>query len=255
MFRNPAERVTELQKAYREPTADPEALRRIHDSQRRSYDRQLALLRRLAGASARGLEVGSYTGAFLAAARDAGLAFQGLDLNADANAFVARLGLRTTTGDLDTFASSGNFDVIAIWNTFDQLLDPRAALHAAKRLVRPNGLLAIRVPNGEFYARHRLAMRSGSPIRRSSATRKLALNNLLGFPYRWGFTLGGLRKLLRDMEFTVVQARGDVLPPLADEFTRRWAAFREAASKRILRRLYSGRPGSAPWFELYARST
>ena len=64
------------------------------------------------------------------------------------------------------------------------------------------GVLAIRVPNGAFYAavRRRLDGIAG-PIARAL----LAHNNLLGFPYRHGFTVQSLTLLLEDTGFDVVR--------------------------------------------------
>lgn len=254
VYRNPAERSTALQEAYRAPEIDSVTLGRILESQRRLYRHQLRALRHLAGPSPRGLEVGSYAGAFLSAARDAGMTFEGLDVNDDAVSYVQRLGFRATAGALETFTAHQPFDVIAIWNTFDQLPSPRAALHAALRILRPGGVVAIRVPNGDYYARHRLKVFGNDRLARSWNIALLALNNLLSFPYRWGFSYRGLTQLLAETGFSVVHARGDVLPSLADEYTRRLSAAKELALKAALRRVIGARPHAAPWMEVYARS-
>ncbi|HLA14367.1 MAG TPA: methyltransferase domain-containing protein, partial [Gemmatimonadaceae bacterium] len=103
----------------------------------------------------RGLEVGSYMGGFLAAARDAALPFTGIDVNRSAVEFGARQGLRISTGTLEEVESSGKYDAIAIWNTFEQLPDVRAAALAARRLLRQGGVLAVRIPNAGYYVRWR----------------------------------------------------------------------------------------------------
>ena len=68
------------------------------------------------------------------------------------NAFTRSLGFTVHDGELTTFATDQTFDAVAIWNTFDQLADPRGSLHAASKLLRDGGILAVRVPNGAFYA-------------------------------------------------------------------------------------------------------
>ncbi len=105
-------------------------------------------LRRVLGRRCSGLEVGSYAGAFLAAARDDGMRFEGLDVSPSVNAFTRSLGFAVEDGDFGTYRARRLFDVVAIWNTFDQLGDPRAAAEAAWRMLRPDGTLALRVPNG-----------------------------------------------------------------------------------------------------------
>jgi hypothetical protein len=62
----------------------------------------------------------------------------------------------------------------------------------------------------------------------------LAQNNLLTFPYRWGFTPPSLTRLLSDQGFAVKRIRGDVLVPIADEWTRRWARVEEIVIKRTI---------------------
>ena len=86
----------------------------------------------------------------------------------------------------------------------------------------------------------------------------LAHNNLLTFPYRYGFTLRSLRRLLRDAGLSVVHVHGDTLVPVADEHTRTWARLEERAVKGTLRMLRALRltPATAsPWLEVYARAT
>lgn len=252
VYRNPIEREVELREAYAADAPAPDALRALHDAQRSAYDAQAARLRAVLGAgkaSAPGLEIGSYVGAFLAAARDAGLTFEGLDVNASVNAFTRSLGFRVTDGDLGALATNDTeplYGMVAIWNTFDQLPDPRAAVNAVWRLLRPGGVLAVRVPNGEFYARMRGA---GA---RTIARVLLAQNNLLGFPYRFGFTVGSLRRLLERAGFRLERVHGDVLVPTADEWTRPWARIEERAVKVAMRGVARVGARWAPWIEVYA---
>jgi SAM-dependent methyltransferase len=243
VYRNPAEKRDAVVDAYADAETTDDALQALHDAQRASYRVQA---RRLAAAVDRrgtGLEVGSYVGAFLGAARDTGWQFEGLDVNARANAFTRQLGFTVHDGDLERFEPRHVFDAVAIWNTFDQLPDPRAATRAARRLLRPNGILAIRVPNGDFYARWRARLRT--PGLSHIAAAALAHNNLLTFPYRFGFTPATLARLLRDAGFRVERTVADVLVPTADEWTRAWARAESALVKTATKR-------GAPWFEVYA---
>jgi SAM-dependent methyltransferase len=249
VYRNPIERAHELAAAYdAAPAAD--VLRALHDTQRVAYRAQAARLLRALGRRGTGLEVGSYVGAFLAAAREAGLHVEGLDVNPQVNTFTRTLGFPVHDGDLASFDTDRVFDAVAIWNTFDQLPDPHAAVHAAWRLLRPGGVLAIRVPNGAFYRRLRRSL--GRPVAAPLARLALAHNNLLTFPYRYGFTIRSLKTLLARVGFAVRHVEGDVLVPIADEWTRRWAALEERAVKRALGLVARRRPSWAPWIEIYA---
>ena len=251
VYRNPAEREHELRAIYASEAPAADVMQTLHDTQLAVTRRQARALRRILGRGASGLEVGSYVGAFLAAARDEGLSFEGLDINRDVNAFVRSLGFAAHDGDLGGFEPGRTYDVVAIWNTFDQLADPRGAVARARRLLAPNGMLVIRVPNGAFYAAQRRYLVSRNPRRRRAARRLLAQNNLLTFPYRWGFTPRSLRKLVVDGGFSVERLRGDVLVPTGDEWTRWWARVEEIAIKRIVAWSARRRPSLAPWFELY----
>jgi SAM-dependent methyltransferase len=247
VYRNPVERREELQSTYADAPLDRAALDALHEAQTKTYHAQARRLAALLERRGTGLEVGSYVGAFLAAARAQGWSFEGLDVNASVNEYARSRGFVVHDGDLESFAARNRtFDAVAIWNTFDQLPDPRAALRASLRLLRPNGVLALRVPNGGCYAGWRDRLDGSSPVS-ALATRVLAHNNLLTFPYRFGFTPGSLTRLLNDIGFTVLKVVPDVLVPTADEWTRRWAVFEERLLKPFTRRW-------SPWFEVYAAS-
>jgi len=253
LYRNPVERARELTEMYARRTTAPDALRALHETQRCALRVQARELRRALGRPGTGLEVGSYVGAFLDAARDEGLQIEGLDVNPDVNSFTRSMGFTVHDGELTTFTTDQTFDTVAIWNTFDQLADPRGAVHAAYKLARSGGVLAVRVPNGAFYAAARRILARGSRVRRAVARAVLAQNNLLTFPYRWGFTPQALSRLLSENGFAVERIRGDVLVPIADEWTRPWARVEEMLIKRAIRAVTVLGPTRAPWFEVYGR--
>jgi SAM-dependent methyltransferase len=252
VYRNPVERQHELNEIYARETPTADALRSLHESQRPMMRAQARRLREALGHGGSGLEVGSYVGSFLAAARAFGLHMEGLDINAGTNEFARSLGLTVHDGQLTTFEPKRTFDAIAIWNTFDQLADPRAAVMAAHRLLRPNGVLAIRVPNGIAYSTLRRRLDHRNPVVRSTARAILAQNNLLGFPYRWGFSTDSLGRLLAEAGFRLNRVYGDVLVPVGDEWTRRWARVEERAIKAVLRLVARRLSVLAPWIEVYA---
>ena len=237
VYRNPAEKRAVLCAIYRDEEQTRDALLALHRAQAASYRTQARRLRRILGRRGTGLEVGSYVGAFLAAARAQRWQFEGLDVNPTSSAFSRSLGFAIHDGDIEHFRPRRSYDVVAIWNTFDQLPDPRAAVRAAGRLLAADGVVAIRVPNGECYAKWR---------ERRGGTQLLAQNNLLTFPYRHGFTPASLTRLLRESGFEVERVVPDVLVPTADEWTRRWARVEERLMKPLTR-------FAAPWFEVYAR--
>lgn len=257
VYRNPVERARELRQAYGEDAPASDVLAALHETQRDAYRAQARrLTRETGGRTGTGLEVGSYVGGFLAAAREIGWQFEGVDVSEAASAYARSLGLRVTVGTIEAMARNAAFEgrlaAVAFWNCFDQLADPRAATVAARRLIAPHGMLALRVPNGAFYAALRPLLRTAAA---PAARLLLAHNNLLTFPYRYGFSPRSITRLLDDCGFRVQRIVGDVLVPIADRWTRRWAAAEERLVKALLTPIAraDGRVGLAPWMEVYAR--
>ena len=90
------------------------------------------------------LEVGSYIGAFLSAARAAGWQGVGLDVNAQASGYARTHGCTIEETTLDDYQTGTRFDAVALWNCFDQMADPHETLRRASSLLRPDGVLAVR---------------------------------------------------------------------------------------------------------------
>ncbi len=237
--------------AYAAEAPPDELLAALLQAQHRAYGAQVHRLTRLLGRVGSGLEVGSYVGAFLTAGRAAGWRFEGLDVNRRAADFARRRGFAVRTGTIEEVAARRRFDAVTFWNCFEQLPDPRAAATRARQLLAPGGILAVRVPNGAVYAA--LRRRLEGPLAGPAGV-LLALNNLLSFPYRHGFTPASLQALLEATGFRVVRLLGDVLVPTADRWTRRWAALEERALKLLWRPVARLAPEAAPWIEAYARA-
>jgi SAM-dependent methyltransferase len=242
LYRNPRERADQLVEEYAGEALDERVYRQLFEAQCANYKEQATRLTEVAGRCGSGVELGSYVGAFLSAARAKGWQFEGVDVNEAANRFASQQGFTVRRGGLEA-VTGRQFDAVAIWNCFDQLPDPRATAAAARNVLHPGGILAIRVPNGELYARLARS-NSGGGLRRLL----LAYNNLLSFPYRQGFTPASLTRLLEDQGFEIVRHRPDVLVPTADRWTRPWARAEERWLKRLLR--WARLPA---WFEVYAR--
>jgi SAM-dependent methyltransferase len=243
LYRNPRER--DVREAYEGEAVDEQRLEQLRELQADAFQPLVERLTALNGWAGRGLEVGSYTGAFLAAAAAAGWEFRGVDVNPAVVAFLRRHGHHVTTGAIEDTPPGAAYDVIAFWNCFDQLADPVAAARAAAQRLRAGGIMAVRVPNGAFYAA--LRPRLESPVLRVPARTLLARHNLLGFPYRHGFTAASLERLLRAAGFHLLDAGAAALLPAADP----------QPGARALRLLEQAiRPlAGPPWLEAFARRT
>jgi hypothetical protein len=88
----------------------------------------------------------------------------------------------------------------------------------------------------------------------------MAWNNLLGFPYLYGYTVETLDRVVCRLPLQRVAVEVDTLVPLADTHTKRWAALEEWIIKtgwrwvsRVDQRRH-GVPTLAPWIDVYYRS-
>ncbi len=98
------------------------------------------------------MDVGCGTGNFLVAARDAGYSVSGIELDGNAARFAKeRLGLgRVLPLSVGQFAArhpSQKFDVITFFEVLEHQADPEVFLEAVTDCLRPNGWIALSVPN------------------------------------------------------------------------------------------------------------
>jgi SAM-dependent methyltransferase len=261
LCRNPRPSAQAIRRAY---ASEEYGARRLDDmfaANLRLYRPKVRRLRRYIDGdhAASVVEVGSFVGGFLAAGSEFGWNMLGVDVSEEMTAYCESRGLRTQRGTLaDAEIEPGSLDCVAIWNTFDQLTNPESTLAAACKALRPGGCLVLRVPNGNCFrlgARwmHRLPRGASNWIRAS-----LAWNNLLGFPYLYGYSPRTLDRLLARYGFQRVALHPDTLVRLSDEQTKLWASWEERLLKlscRIAWYLETLRSGSvvftAPWFDAY----
>lgn len=209
------------------------------------------------------VEVGSFVGGFLAAGQEHGWEMLGIDPGEEVSAFCEQKGLHVVRSTLaEVSITKNSADCVAIWNMFDQLPQPKETLTAACQLLRPGGVLVIRIPNGECFRWgikqiHRAPQRVAEWLRVT-----LAWNNLLAFPYLYGYSARTLERLFDGYGFTRIAVRPDMLMPLADRRTKPWAVWEERLFKgvhRMVAQLETLLPASsmtiAPWLDVYYRLT
>src|SRR5581483_1297130 len=170
----------------------PFAMERMLRAHIRAYRRKAARYRELLPRGARIVEVGSYVGGFLHVAREWGWNAIGVDVGDDTSHFARSHGYLTREASLEECRfDSQSFDGVFIWNCFEQSADPRSLLAEVRRILKPGGVLVLRVPNATFY-------------RSSRDLSLLGHSNLLGFPHLYGFTMRSLEQLLRSSGFAPV---------------------------------------------------
>ena len=96
------------------------------------------------------LDVGCAAGTFLLAMRSTGdWTVTGVELNAEvARQTRERYGLDVIAGTLeDAHLAPAQFDAVTMWDVLEHVYDPVATLREIHRLLKPGGILVIRVPN------------------------------------------------------------------------------------------------------------
>ena len=209
------------------------------------------------------VEVGSFVGGFLAAGEAQGWDMLGVDPGQEVAEFCQEQGLKVLRETLiEAQVPAHTIDAVTIWNTFDQLPHPDATLAAARRMVHDQGILVIRVPNGAcFHHMMSWRKRASEPLK-GWLSLALAWNNLLGFPYLYGYTVRTLRELLSRHGFAPVAVYPDTLMTLANQDFAMWAKWEERAVKwscRAAAKVHALWNGSehnlAPWLDVYYRVT
>ncbi|MCP4366421.1 MAG: class I SAM-dependent methyltransferase [Planctomycetes bacterium] len=99
------------------------------------------------------LDVGCGRGYFLELAGQRGWETHGVELSTSASRYARQsLRLQVYEGELKGARfPDESFDVVTAWNVIDQLYDPRGELEEIHRILKKDGLLALRVSNLTFH--------------------------------------------------------------------------------------------------------
>lgn len=191
---------------YSEDDYDPALMERLYPQYLNAFRAKEQPYRGLLSIGARVLEIGSHYGAFLETAREWGWQAEGVDVGKDTSRFAQSKGFKVHVGEIGEcgFADS-SFDGVFIWNCFDQIEDPRPVLRECRRVVKPGGVLVVRTPNGVFYALCQKLLADANLPRESAEflIEAMGYNNLLGFPYQYGYGRASLERLVGAFGFRV----------------------------------------------------
>jgi SAM-dependent methyltransferase len=156
------------------------------------------------------LEAGAAGGFFVAAARDAGIQAEGVELVASAAAFAQdELGVPVRVASFESAAFRQPYDVVCAFHVLEHVEDPASFLQAALAATVPGGRLALEVPNISSAAFARL---------------REAWPNIQPAYHRWHFTPSSLCRLVEQQGFRVVA--GDTV--FSRYYWRPWARLRHA---------------------------
>ncbi len=124
------------------------------------YGAMLRLIASRIAPPGRLLEVGAGGGFFLKAAQRAGWNVAGVEVSAAAVRFAHEtlaLELRQEAAEALGFGDA-TFDVVAMFETIEHLLDPLGAVREVRRVLRARGLLVLTTPNLNALTRYALGL-------------------------------------------------------------------------------------------------
>jgi SAM-dependent methyltransferase len=120
--------------------------------------------RRVGGPGRRVLDLGCRDGA-LTSSYLAGNSVVGMDVDRDALAEAARLGIETHWADVEESLpwEDGSFDAVVIGELLEHTREPEAVVSEARRVLRPGGTLVGSVPNG-YRLKNRVRFLAGRSL-------------------------------------------------------------------------------------------
>lgn len=233
---------------YEDDAYDPNLMAHLYPRYLEAFRRKEQAYRPLLRPGARVLEVGSHLGAFLQAAEEWDWRPIGLDIGESTSAFARSRGLAVRRTPIEDFRLQQEpAEGIFLWNCFEQLEDPAIILSEAHRLLAPRGLLIVRVPNAGFYRYWHRRLQGNN---RQGALERLGYNNLLGFPYRRGYTIFTLLKVLGRFDFQPAAGHNSGLIALPIPDMPRWVRSEAPA---VSGRRNTPAAVGGPWIEIVAR--
>jgi 2-polyprenyl-3-methyl-5-hydroxy-6-metoxy-1,4-benzoquinol methylase len=250
-------------RTYEDDDYDPAAMQTLLPRYVAAFAAKEVPYRSLLRPGAEILEIGPHLGAFLEIAKRWGWRAVSVDVGKDTSQFVNSLGFVTYQKRLeDCSFPYGYFDGVFIWNCFEQIPDPHSTLTEIRRILQPNGVLVLRTPNALFYRACREYLnRAPDTDLATSIVRTLGYNNLLAWPYLYGYSSihldqlaaahslsreGGLNSELITLPYPEVDLSMLEQKDLAQATVRGWSELDRCAAAGHL---------TGPWIETFYRAT
>ena len=199
-FVNPRPSEADLAAKYKEwGESDNESdIARIQASTMPPLRAEVKRIVRALGTGGTSLDVGSGAGFFVKMMKDAGWNALGVEPSEAFADYAARqFGVDTVVGTIENADLPENgFDVVTMWYVLEHVMDPRRVVNRARSLLKPGGLLIIRVPNVIFAKPFLLARKCGFNV-----------SNLGVFTVPWHlyfFSASTLSRLMTSSGFRIV---------------------------------------------------
>ncbi|SLM47311.1 protein of unknown function [Nitrospira japonica] len=263
LYRNPRPRPEAITRAYLATRNDHESVRTEFETQGRWFRSKAGMLCGYlpvrSRTAPRVLEIGGGTGGFLAEGQALGWEMLDLDPDHALTDLGRRRGSATLQSTIEDAGWSGEtFDAVTIWNSFGQLSDPHPLLNSVVPLIRSGGMLVIRIPNGACFE-WAMALRAKLPKPwRRPLDAALAWNDLLTFPYLYGYSPVGLTSFMSSFGLTLRACHADTLPSVPAARLKWWAGLEERMVKggcrtacAVSRQPVRGDFHLAPWLDVY----
>ncbi len=206
IYTNPQPEETRLLEHYRQ---DPHALwlKKQPAAVKKSWERrfkkvQAKRLKKVQSFKRAGalLDVGCGYGFFLSEAKFNGWNVYGVEISEGAVSYAKNVfGIDAFKGELrDAHFPDNSFDVVTFWHLLEHSIDPLGNLIEAKRILKPDGILVVAVPNVRNYI-YRVAymfFKLKAPKIFSQGLRKIHL---------YHFSVNTLKEIIRKAGFTPIK--------------------------------------------------
>lgn len=261
IFRNPSPSPDEILERYKNERYSTEKLDFFFNTYTPHFLKRLNSIRQWLPTNPRILEVGAYAGGFMNACKIQGIKdIEGIDVCEDINIFLEEKGFKISSEPIFEYSNQqtpSTFDCVAIWNCFDQLPFPMQDIISAENLLKKNGILVLRFPNGEIYRKiHSFDKKQSA--RDQILKVLMCYNNLYGFTFRNGYSINSITELIKNTSFNIVDAKGSQLISINNQSEfKSWARIEEGLTRRLTDRIFSNNQltNFSPWLEIILKKT